>query len=344
MRKSKSFSVAARNVPQGVVVEGPDVSIRIDCDDLVPIPDPSANFAVWLTLPLAMRQGRDLHVAGTVCPILARNAERVSEIWETWKPELFSRIRINADKFGSTPPSQGTGHLMTYSGGLDSTYALSRHVETTGERPDVLTVLGMDYRAGDREKFDRLLARTAAFRRERTGQQIIARSDAASVMRRYGVSADLGFAFQLLGLMYLFEHRYSRGMMAADFAAFQELITGPYGTSATLAPYWASAGFGVDLLGLDVTKSEKVSYILDDALSLETVSFCKDYASRPDNCGVCAKCTRTKAIMYALRGTVPDIFLKGAFDPALLSSFDLTRPYERMFAQDILRIARGSGL
>jgi hypothetical protein len=39
------------------------------------------------------------------------------------------------------------------------------------------------------------------------------------------------------------------------------------------------------------------------------LTFCVDYKSRPENCGACTKCQRTKLMFLARTGTVPDIFM-----------------------------------
>lgn len=303
----------------------------------------SSNFALWFALPIAMRLGRNLHIAGTISPTAARNAERLSRVWETWKPELFTSISVTADAMEETPASKTEKRLMTFSGGLDSTVALFDFHARTGIRPDLITVRGMDYKRDDEGRFEKLLQKTAAFRADVSESQIISVSNASSIMRRFGVKPDLGFGFQLAGTLFLHENIYHRAMIAADFADFYECLIGPYGTNSAAVQFFRSANFGVDLLSLERTKAEKAAVALSEDRILRSISFCKNYDTRPDNCGMCSKCVRTKAIFYAISGGIPDIFLKREFDASDLRGIDLTRPYERVFAQDILRIARLNG-
>lgn len=322
---------------EGAVVSSDEFEITFDTSSPI---STSANFAVWVSLPFAMRLGRPIHISGEVSPTVLRNAKRISVIWSLWQPDLFTDIEVSADTISEPDPEHTDRPLMTFSGGLDSTFALSEFVKTTQVKPDVLTVLGMDYRRGDAEKFNKLLAKTADLRSERTGNLITIRSDAASVMRRFGIKPDLGFGFQLASSLFLFDHKYGQFLTAADFADFQECLIGPYGTAASLTHLYSSSTNRMTLLGLSSSKSEKIDFVSNDPLALKSISFCKDYDTRPENCGVCSKCVRTKAIFLAATGRVPDIFVSPGFSENDMESFDLTKPYERVFAYEIMRRAR----
>lgn len=299
------------------------------------------NSAAIISLPVAMRAGRDLHVAAQVCPVLRAGLERLSVIWSAWKPELFRAIRVTSD--GDASPSAGQGLLMAYSGGVDSTYALSRLHREEGLSPDLMTVLGMDYRRGDTEKFDRLMARTHPFREARAGAHIVVRSDAASVLRRVGVESFLGFGFQIFACFHLFADHYEGGALSADHADWQELLIGPYGATGATNRLFGSAGFGIRTLDPSMTRGEKLAAISSEDLALSALSFCKDYAVRPENCGVCSKCMRTKAMFFAATGAVPPIFLDPALDTDRMQALDLSRRNEQVFAMDLVRIARANG-
>ncbi|MCP1168514.1 hypothetical protein [Limimaricola litoreus] len=299
------------------------------------------NSAAIISLPVAMRAGRDMHVAAPVCPVLRAGLERLSVIWSAWKPELFQPIRISSD--GDAEPTMGRGLLMAYSGGVDSTHALSRLHREEGLSPDLMTVLGMDYRRGDTEKFDRLMKRTQPLREARAGEHLVVRSDAASVLRRVGVESFLGFGFQIFACFHLFADRYEGGALSADHADWQELLIGPYGATGATNRLFGSAGFGIRTLDPSMTRGEKVAAIADDDLALSALSFCKDYAVRPENCGVCSKCMRTKAMFFAATGAVPPIFLDSVLDTERMQALDLSRRNEQVFAMDLVRIARANG-
>ena len=54
----------------------------------------------------------------------------------------------------------------------------------------------------------------------------------------------------------------------------------------------------------------------------------------PENCGVCKKCIRTKAMFLATTGRLPDIFLDTAFDAELMQKF-LVKGHERTYVFDL---------
>ena len=311
----------------------------------LPQADPATDaFALWLALPIAMRLGRPLRIDGAVPRRALENARRLSAIWGMWRPDLFSEVPVTArDEIEVAPKARTCRAIMAFSGGIDSTSALLDLCASGGLRPDLVTVHGMDYRRDDRDRFDRLLARTEPFRAACAGELLVARSDAASVMRRFGIAPEVGFSFQLAATCFLMENRYDTAHVAADFADFQEVMVGPYSTASAVARLFRHEGMGFHLLGLDKTRSEKVAQIAADPRALRSLSFCKDYATRPENCGLCSKCVRSKAMFHAALGEVPDIFLSRDFHPRDLERLDLSRRFEQIFARDILSLARRAG-
>lgn len=324
---------------EGVVLRSEDFAVTFRGEGLR---DEGGNSAAITALPVAMRLGRPLRIEAPVCPELRVRLGRVAGIWSTWRPDLFAPVPIEAPEAQVANLPAGRPALMAYSGGVDSTHAL-RRLSEGGLRPDLLTVLGMDYRRSDPGRFERLLERTLPFREAHAGRQFVVESDAASVMRRFDIDAVTGFGFHVYACLHLFEPTHARGLMAADYAAFQELLVGPHGTTSAVNPLFASRGMTAETLDLDMTRGDKAAALAGDPLALSALSFCKDDAVRPDNCGVCTKCVRTKAMFHAATGTVPPIFRDMSFDPASMRGLDLSRRTERVFALDMLRIARERG-
>lgn len=301
----------------------------------------SATFALWLALPIAMRLGRDLHVEGLVAAGAPDGARRLVEAWSLWRPDLFAPVAATAAEATPTAAAPEGPDLLLFSGGVDSTHALGAWAGAG--RPDLLTVLGMDYRRDDEGRFARLQAKTAAFRAAHAGRQVVVRSDAASVMRRFEVGPDIGHGFHLFAALSLFEASHPRAVIAADFTPEEYALVGPWGTGPLTNARFATAAQEVSTVGLDRSRADKVADLAADPLALGSLSFCVDYAARPENCGRCSKCVRTKAMFVAATGEVPPIFLDGAFSPSDLVALDLSRPTEVAFAGALLRRARASG-
>ena len=307
--------------------------------------NPSCDFAIWAALPIAMRYGGTLQINGSTSTLARRNAEDLSVIWSTWMPKLFRPVVVRSEGYIETAEvnCEAENALMLYSGGVDSTYALRRFVDEGNAPPDLLTIHGMDYRRTDHERFQKLQERTALFRQKHAGKSIEVRSNAASVMRRFGVSSSIGHGFQLFSTLFLFDCTYKTGLIAADFNFKQDYLTIPWGTNSLTNPLFVGSRMKIQTLANDVTRGEKLKSLYSDSIALRTLSFCKNYSVRPDNCGTCSKCVRTKAMFHAAGLDIPDIFLIGGFDVADLKFLDLSKPIEVAFCTDVLKLARASG-
>lgn len=304
----------------------------------------SDDFAVWLMLPFAMRRGHDLNVKGTISPSIIENAHRLSEYWSFWRPDLFSPVRVSAANFMEAEMAPSTApSIMCYSGGMDSTYALVRHVKETGQKPVLLTVNGLDYRMTDPERFSRLMQKTAPVREAFGIETINVQTDARVALQKIGIPSDISFGFNLFSCMFLFQHKYSSGLIAADNPTHYEWARMPYGSNSISNPLFRNQSFRVDTLGLDAARSEKAGYLVQFPEVCNSLTFCKNYSVRPENCGLCQECWRAKAILYSESGMIPDIFLDMRFDPTDLSLLDTEKSNFHVVAVDILVSARRNG-
>ena len=327
-----------------VCVEAEDFQINLEILNDSETLSESNDFALWITLPLAMREGRGLRIEGPVSPKALENAAQISELWSFWLPELFEPLKpTTSEAVQAAPAPQGAPRLMCYSGGLDSTFALVRHVKEAGNKPALLTILGMDYRATDNERFTRLMAKTEPTRSVYSVETVNIRSNAASVMRRFDVKPDVGFAFNAFACLFLLQNRYQGGVIGADNPLHYEFARTPYGTNSISNPLFNNGNFSIDTLGLDTPRALKARYVAQFSEAVKTLTFCKDYGIRPENCGLCSKCLRTKAIFYCETGDVPQIFLDNSFDPSNVSMFDPASPEFHVVAVDILASARRNG-
>lgn len=314
--------------------------IFFECSE---IRSPSCDFAIWGALPIAMRFGGTLRVAGATSARARANAERLSLIWSTWLPKLFKPVRVQSDGYVEPEAVGGSRELMLFSGGVDSTFALKRHALEVGQKPDLLTIHGMDYNRADADGFQRLQKKTEDFRRNYSGSSLEVKSNAASVMRRFGISSAIGHGFQLFSTLFLFDDVYRHGLISSDFNKPQDFLSLPWGTNSLTNPMFAGSRMKIISLSDDVTRGDKVAALRNDAASLQSLSFCKNRSVRPDNCGICSKCVRTKAMFYATGGDVPDIFKVSGFQQSDLRFLDISKAIEVAFVMDVLDQAERSG-
>jgi hypothetical protein len=299
------------------------------------------DFAAWATLPLAMASGdQHLRIEGVGDRLVAENATKLSQVWELWMPHKFNRVEVSFDEYQSTPP--GKGKLLLFSGGIDSTYNLLR-LEAAGQRPHLLTVHGLDYKAADDERFESLLLHTKPIVDRASSGRNIVLTDIYDIYKRAGIDVAVGHAFALFSALFLFSNRFECGEISADYSTAQDFTVHPWGTNSLTNSMFESSTFRVMTGSADVTRSEKVAAIARDKAALHALTFCSDYSKRPLNCGICAKCVRTKAMFIAATGSVPEIFIDPAFRASSLDSMNLSKRSEEAFFVDLFLAARRNG-
>jgi len=293
-----------------------------------------------------MRRNADIFIQGTGSRITAENAQKISQIWESWMPSHFNAVNVTFSDICSPERFKlNSKNLCFYSGGVDSTYSILGRCKNNLEQ-DLLTVHGMDYRYGDDDRFDKLVEKTNPFREKCSNELIFVKTNIYDIYNKYDVNTKVthvGHIFSLSGSAFLFSEHYSNISIAADYRLDQQFQVHPWGSnSATNMLFNDGTSF---LLTDDdnVTRSEKMTSLLDSKEFLSTLSFCVDYNFRPNNCGLCSKCMRTKLMFFASTGIVPDIFKSLEINSDAIESIDLTKKSERAFFLDLYGCAKKNG-
>jgi hypothetical protein len=105
--------------------------------------------AAFAVLPLAMRAGRALHVAGSVSRTALRNLHDFAGAWANWSPRAFRAVPISADTVRDDvmPPPQQRA-LLAWDGSLQAGCSLVRYhdplVAGAPQLAGLLHVAGMD--------------------------------------------------------------------------------------------------------------------------------------------------------------------------------------------------------
>jgi hypothetical protein len=326
----KTILVSAESYEAKFVIDEPFAWTRQRCD-----------FAAFAFLPIAMRLKRPLRIVDRGDTVTAKNAMRLSQVWQTWHPTLFHSIDVGFAE--ETPMPIGSGELVLFSGGVDSTFNLLNKRLRNEEQPTALTVHGFDYKFNDEVRFQALLEKTQPFCSHVAKQRIIAHTNIYDLYNRLGINAGLGHGFALASCLFLFSDQFARGEISADYSRAQDFLVFPWGTNHLTNPLFASSAFGLHTADGDMTRSEKTALIANNSLALESLSFCVDYKSRPLNCGICPKCIRTKAMFIARTGIEPKIFKIPGLTAAQLATWDFVTPYQRAFFLDVYQSAEEFG-
>lgn len=292
------------------------------------------SFAVWHLLPFAMRDGSSIHIDGPVDPVILEKAERMSRTWEMWRPREFRSVKVTALP-SQAGPTDRTGDLSMFSGGIDSTYMFLEH----GRRQSpsaALTVQGMEYSHKADEQFERAVRHVQPLLDELNYYRLTVNSNLRELTRGYH-----SYACVIAGYAFLFRDVFAKAYFAADLSWEQDLAHFPWSLNHVTNRYFEGSGFACLAVNDQVTRAQKVERIAQDPVALTSLSFCTDKAIRPDNCGKCKKCLRTKAMFVGMTGAIPAGVFIDEQKPSL-SIKDLTGS-EQSFLVDLYQRARDKG-
>jgi len=280
-----------------------------------------ADFAAWIFLPVAMVRNKTLMIHGLGTLETKKNAERLSDIWACWLPKKYSLVNVEFSEYRTLESTDHKKQLLLFSGGVDSTYAiLNKQFEA---KPDLLTIQGMDYKISDQDRFAKAIEKTNILAETHADKRITVRSNAYDIYNKINIAPRLSFVFVLSSVSFLFIKNYKDVTMAADFALYQQFEELPYGSSIATDQLYDSGDFNLETFGNYVTRAEKLPSILSNELAVKSLSLCKDKKIRPHNCGVCSKCTRTKYMMLATSGYIPEeSFINPALDQSIKLNFN----------------------
>lgn len=314
-------------------------AIYLEASGFDPAPDTPADFALWLMLPLAMRAGGRLHIRASVDPVSLSNARALVRIWTMWLPEVYRPIEVSAENERTAASSPAaSASVLLFSGGVDSTYALLSEKDSK-TITHALTVHGLDYSDNDDELFRKLREKTRPLLQRYSVTPLSIRTNAGRQVRQLGLT----HGFVLASCLFLCAGRFASGLLAADITPAQDMMAFPWGTNHVTNGFYASSQFRMETVSQHATRIQKLAHILGDATALHAVSFCSVKKMRPDNCGVCPKCLRTKAMLLALMGSVPDIFLDRRVTAEHVRKLDVSSPAAYKHYFEILEVARARG-
>ena len=337
------------NQPISVKIEQSENLIKVfsdtDCIEIYNVSDYKANlnksdFAAWLFLPIAMSLGRDIVVDGVGSFETVKNFRILSEIWESWDLDRFSSVDVSFKKNEDYVTKNEGKSLAFYSGGVDSTYSL---LKQNSKKDALLTVHGMDYRYNDDDRFEKLKRKTDSFAKLVGNDRIFVTSNVYDIYGKYKINTRQSHAshiFALAGLSFLFSEQFNDIVISSDYRLDQQYLVHPWGSNSATNKYFSDGCTKLITLDDDVTRSEKLPLLVNNEIALHSLSFCVDYSHRPENCGVCSKCMRTKLMFQAVCGYIPDVFKDKSLDEQSIKCIKLKKNSEVVFFLDLYNQAK----
>lgn len=331
------MKIIVRQDGNSVSVEGTDFALTFDVEgvDLPPV-DPS--FAAWVLLPLMMRRGEDIEFTQPVDPKVIENANRMAGIWSILAPEDYTVVSVTAPPGWVPATGPRSDALILYSGGIDSTFTMTE-IGRREETGTALTALGMDYHLHEAAKFDRLLAKTAPLLDHLNYRRVVVRINFRKVFLGPISNAH---AFVFASCLFLFKPLFEKAVMSADCTPEHDMLSFDSSNHVTNR-YFAGTDFRMETAGSSHNRTDKVAAMTRVPEILPALAFCTAKQSKPDNCGRCSKCIRTKAMFVAVSGTIPPIFEDMVFSRRHIARVNLALPRHYAFFAEIAQVARRNG-
>ena len=155
---------------------------------------------------------------------------------------------------------------------------------------------------------------------------------------------NLNHGFILAGVAFLFREHFSKVCLAADYNLVQQMVTFPWGTNFITNKFFKGDGFELETKNSEMGRAEKIASLIHHPTALSSLVFCGDGKHRPNNCGRCSKCVRTKAMFLLESEEVPDVFLDRDFDRRHALSLNLEKRNEAAVINELLIEAKKRGL
>jgi hypothetical protein len=328
---------------QEVYISSGEDTFYFESTEEINLHNESADFAVWLFLPVAMSSGKHLVINGSGTEDTKRNAERMTEIWSSWVPSKFSIIDVDFKTQRDKLKIPNRKQLMFFSGGIDSTYSLITK-DFNNELPTLLTIQGKDYNLSDNQGFINASIKTDILASKVSSGRIYMKSNAKFVHNKYKIPGAISYVFSLAAAGFLHIKNYKTVTMASDFPNHQQFILHPYGSNFATDRLFDSGDFKIETHGETFTRAEKLPSIAKNDLAVKSISFCKNKQVRPENCGLCSKCMRTKYMFLAAIGSIPEnIFIDPQMDGSRKIKFSRSKDIHLACVRDAYCVAYRNG-
>jgi hypothetical protein len=296
------------------------IEIAIQQYELPHIPSRSDHFALAALFP-AMRSFDACIIHGEVSRSLLANLSELNAFWQFWRPQIYSQVRWETDMVADKTlvSEQRSGHLLAFSGGVDSSATLKRHTsESLGWRnlhiAGALIVHGFDIPVSDKEGF-----RTAHEKAERITSSVgVPLITARTNLRELPHHWKDAFVTKLASVLHVFNETFEGAVLAADepyaFYAFGNLARA---SNPVSNPWLGTCSFPVLADGLELGRLEKVRLISEWEAAVNNIRVCWEGGVPGENCGTCEKCVRTQLELVAL-GITPRENFKAHLCPGMV--------------------------
>jgi hypothetical protein len=303
-----------------------------------PLPPPrNDDFALLAALAPAMRRGGRIRVNGRVDSRLMANAEKYSEIWAAWRPDLFRPVSITAAE--ELPPATSdadAGYAFALSAGLDSAFSLMQN--SAGANGRVNRKPGIAYLMrwqADVTAPDPWLDRLSEHAQRIAGQTQTPFYVCTTNWRAFSVNFFMDHALGIIAAAHCLNGITSGCVIAADAMYVDECKLAPLGNNHTTNPLLSSSGFEVVNYGGAYRRLQKMELVAQRPELLREIVVCHEKPVSGVNCGRCEKCVRSGLELFVHNGAV-EPFMRGLPSPQRVAAMKPMSEGSLVFWRDML--------
>lgn len=252
-------------------------------------------FLAALLLP-AMYLQEPLHIPLACSPMLVRNLEKIQRIYSSWDRRL-AFIDVNVilnDKYTKYAFEKDKANALFFSLGVDSFYSLFRNIDSIHF---LLVVHGFDvfYGKNNHALFPVVFKKATKVGREFKKKVIKVTTNIRDLSDRFVSWPKLYHGAAMASVALLFEGFFEKVYIAATYT-WKQLH--PHGSHPYLDPLWSTENLSILHHGCEATRLDKIKFISQYPIVLDTLRVCWVNTGGSYNCGRCEKCLRTMIGLY----------------------------------------------
>jgi 7-cyano-7-deazaguanine synthase in queuosine biosynthesis len=294
---------------------------------------PTGEFAILAALPMAMRLGRPIRLAGTAERAFLANMEEMQQAWTRWRPDLFKPVPIEVSEETAPRLPAGQRTVTTFSGGLDSVFALHAHRRgllgrRTLDIAGAVLIQGFDLPLDEEQRFETAQRSAKAILDHYDVPLTIVRTDWGRLSSPWGQTHMVGMA----SVLHQFARSFDCAMVAADMPYDGDVLG--WGSNSMTNPLLGSVSFPVTSTGAGWSRAEKAGIVAAERPVLDHLRACTKSAEGA-NCGICEKCVRTK-FDFLVNGVEEVPALGPPAEAESLRGLKITNGPQAYFWRDIL--------
>lgn len=256
-------------------------------------------------LLLLMEKGVDVHVHGVLSKRCVDNVYELQDIWARWRPNKYSKIKIEADEIVSTVRGEGPA-ISAFSGGADAAFTVQRHAINrtpgTANLQAVVFVHGFDIAENDDITFKKARQR-GDLMLEGLGLQAFGLK---TNLRSLGQDWEDVFGLAVASCLALYQNDFHIGLIGSS-EPYDELVL-PWGSSPVTDHLYGTGLMDLRHDGAGFSRTDKIASLASWSAAVRYLRVCWAGESLDLNCGKCEKCVRTYLNFKAAGVENPECF------------------------------------